>query len=138
MPSELVALQAKIRRVLAIYFPKHQNTRDNTAWEVMHEIIAFGVDSQLYRGGPQGPKVNAIGWLCYNGSCKGEQMLYLDRGQPGRPQGPGSAGAFWAVPGHPGPIAPADRLPDAGARQDLHHQRPGRARESAIASRARN
>ena len=92
--SELVALQAKIRRVLAIYFPKHQNTRDNNAWEVMHEIIAFGVDSQLYRGGPQGPKVNAIGWLCYNGSCKGEQMLYLDRGNLVARKGPGLQGHF--------------------------------------------
>ncbi len=94
LTSELTALQAKIRRVLAIYFPKHQNTRDNNAWEVMHEIIAFGVDAQLYRGGPQGPKVNAIGWLCFNGSCKGEQMLYLDRGNLVARKGPGVQGHF--------------------------------------------
>ena len=80
--------------MLTIYFPKHQNTRDNNAWEVMHEIIAFGVDSQLYRGGPQGPKVNAISWLCYNGSCKGEQMLYLDRGNLVARKGPGVQGHF--------------------------------------------
>ena len=60
----------------------------------MHEIIAFGVDAQLYRGGPQGPKVNAIGWLCYNGSCKGEQMLYLDRGNLVARKGPGVQGHF--------------------------------------------
>ena len=94
LDSELLALQAKIRRVLAIYAPKHQNTRDNNAWEVMHEIIAFGVDAQLFRGGPQGPKVNAIGWLCYNGSCKGEQMLYLDHGKLVARKGPGVQGHF--------------------------------------------
>ncbi|HEX4145303.1 MAG TPA: hypothetical protein VHY91_17485 [Pirellulales bacterium] len=94
LDSQLAALQAKIRRVLTLYAPKHQNTRDNTAWEIMHEIIAFGVDSQLYRGGPQGPKVNAIGWLCFNGSCKGEQMLYLDRGKLVARKGPGLQGHF--------------------------------------------
>jgi hypothetical protein len=92
--SVLADLQEKIHRVLTIYFPKHQNTRDNSAWEVMHEIIAFGVDSQLYREGPTGPKVNAIGWLCYNGSCKGEQMLYLDRGKLVARKGPGVQGHF--------------------------------------------
>jgi len=100
LPSNLVALQTKIRRVLAIYTPKHQNTRDNNAWEVMHEIIAFGVDAQLCRGAPQGPKVNAIGWLCYNGSCKGEQMLYLDHGKLVARKGPGlqgHAGQFMAI-----------------------------------------
>ena len=66
----------------------------------MHEIIAFGVDAQLYRDGPQGPKVNAIGWLCYNGSCKGEQMLYLDRGNLVARKGPGvqgHSGQFLAI-----------------------------------------
>ena len=60
----------------------------------MHEIIAYGVDAQLYRDGPGGPKVNAIGWLCYNGSCKGEQMLYLDRGQMVARKGPGVQGHY--------------------------------------------
>ncbi|HTU24433.1 MAG TPA: hypothetical protein VMF30_03475, partial [Pirellulales bacterium] len=93
-PSELIALQDKIRRVLALYFPKHQNTRDNSNWEVMHEIIAYGVDARLFRDGPDGPKVNAIGWLCYNGGCKGEQMLYLDRGKLVARKGPGVQGHF--------------------------------------------
>jgi hypothetical protein len=92
--SDLSVLQEKIHRVLTLYFPKHQNTRDNNAWEVMHEIIAYGVDAQLFRDGPSGPKVNAIGWLCYNGSCKGEQMLYLDRGQLVARKGPGVQGHY--------------------------------------------
>jgi hypothetical protein len=89
-----IALRDKIRRVLKDYYPKHQCTRDNTAWEIMHEIIAYGVDSKLYQGGPGGPKVNAIGWMCFNGSCKGEQMLYLDRGQLVARKGPGVQGHF--------------------------------------------
>jgi hypothetical protein len=66
----------------------------------MHEIISYGVDAQLYKGGPGGPKVNAIGWMCYNGSCKGEQMLYLDRDQLVARKGPGvqgHAGQFLAI-----------------------------------------
>jgi hypothetical protein len=94
LSPEQTALRNKLRRVLAIYYPKHQNTRDNNAWEIMHEIIAYGVDSQLYQGGPGGPKVSAIGWMCYNGSCKGEQMLYLDHGQLVARKGPGVQGHF--------------------------------------------
>ena len=94
LSAQQIALSHKIRQVLNAYFPKHQNTRDNNAWEIMHEIIAFGVDSQLYQNGPGGPKVSAIGWMCYNGTCKGEQMLYLDRGQLVARKGPGVQGHF--------------------------------------------
>ena len=94
LSPQMVQLRDRVRRVLRIYYPKHQNTRDNTPWEVMHEIIAYGVNSQLYKGGPGGPKVNAIGWLCFNGPCKDEQIFYLDRGQIVARKGPGVQGHF--------------------------------------------
>jgi hypothetical protein len=94
LTPQQVALRNKLRGVLKTYYPKHQNTRDNTAWEIMHEIIAYGVTSTLYQGGPGGPKVNAIGWMCFNGQCKGEQMLYLDRGHLVARKGPGVQGHF--------------------------------------------
>ena len=70
--------------------------------------------------------------------CKGEQMLYLDRGQLVARKGPGRAGALWPVPGHPGPIAAADRLPDAGARQDRSRSPTWSNTRKPIARRARN
>jgi hypothetical protein len=94
LTPQQIALRDRMRRVLRAYYPKHQNTRDNNAWEVMHEIIAYGVDAQLYQGGPGGPKVNAIGWMCFNGVCKGEQMLYLDHDRLVARKGPGVQGHF--------------------------------------------
>ncbi len=94
LTPQMIALRDKLRHVLLAYYPNHQNTRDNNAWEIMHEIIAYGVESQLFRDGPGGPKVSAIGWMCYNGSCKGEQMLYLDGGKLVARKGPGVQGHY--------------------------------------------
>ena len=76
--SDLTGLRDKIQQVLAMYYPRHQNTRDNNPWEVIHAIVAYGVDQQLFRGGPGGEKVNAIAWLCYNYPCAGYQMFLLN------------------------------------------------------------
>jgi len=67
--SELVPLRTKMRRVLATYEQKQLNTRDNPCWEVMHDLVAFGVKTNIRRGGPDGPNVNAIGWLCWGNRC---------------------------------------------------------------------
>src|SRR5262249_4661212 len=55
----LTALGAKIRKTLAVYEPKHLNARDNTCWEVMHGLIAFGPRTEIFRDGPGGTTVNA-------------------------------------------------------------------------------
>ncbi len=75
--SDLTGLRDKVRQVLALYYPRHQNTRDNNPWEVIHAVVAYGVDQQLFKGGPGGEKVNAISWLCYNYPCAGYQMFML-------------------------------------------------------------
>ena len=100
LSPELAALGDKVRQVLAMYYPRHQNTRSNTPWEVMHAIIAYGVDTQLFQGGPGGEKVNAVGWMCFNRPCGGEQMLLVDRGKIDARRGPGvqgHAGQFLAI-----------------------------------------
>ena len=91
---ELVALRNKVRQVLAMYYPRHQNTRDNSPWEVMHAIIAYGVDTQLFKDGPTGEKVNAIGWTCYNYPLRNEQMLFVNRGKLDARRGPGLQGHY--------------------------------------------
>jgi hypothetical protein len=78
LTPELIALREKLKQVLLMYYPRHQNTRDNTPWEVMHAIIAYGVDTQLFKGGPDGEKVNAIGWMCFNNPMGGHQMLFVN------------------------------------------------------------
>jgi len=67
---ELVPLRTKMRAVLTTYEQKQLNTRDNTCWEVMHALIAFGVKTNIRRGGPDGDRVNAIGWLCWGNRCQ--------------------------------------------------------------------
>ncbi len=81
LTPELEALREKIRGVLGAYYPRHQNARDNNAWEIMHAIVAYGVDTQIFKNGPGGEKVNAMGWLCYNYPCAGYRMLLQHNGK---------------------------------------------------------
>lgn len=100
LSPELITLGDKVRETLAMYYPKHQNTRDNTPWEVMHAIIAYGVDTQLFKGGPSGERVNAVGWMCFNYPCAGERMLFVNRGKVDARRGvgvQGHAGQFLAI-----------------------------------------
>ncbi len=68
-PSQ-IELGAKVRRTLALYEPKHLNARDNSSWEVMHGLIAFGPRTEIFRDGPGGQTVNAMGWLCWGAGAK--------------------------------------------------------------------
>ncbi len=90
----------KVRTVLARYYPKHQNARDNSPWEMMHAIIAYGVDTQIYKDGPGGEKVNAIGYMCYNYPCRDQRMLLINRGKVDASRGvgvQGHGGQFLAI-----------------------------------------
>ena len=100
LSPEMVALGERLRRALTMYYPRHQNTRDNTPWEVMHAIIAYGVDTQLFKGGPSGERVNAVGWMCFNHPCAGDQILFVNRGKVDARRGvgvQGHAGQFLAI-----------------------------------------
>lgn len=81
LTPELEALRYQVRRTLGMYYPRHLNARDHTPWEVMHGIIAYGVETKLYPRGPAGETVNAVAWLCWDKPCRGLRMLYLDRGR---------------------------------------------------------
>jgi hypothetical protein len=47
------------------------------------------VDTEVTTGGRP---VNAIGWLCWNGPCRGQQLMYLRNGQLQARKGPGVQG----------------------------------------------
>ena len=94
LTPELIALKQRVQGVLKYYYPHHLSARDNDPWQVMHGIIAYGVNAQLFRSGSSGPTVNAISWMCYNGTLRGEQLLYLDHGQIVARKGPGLQGHY--------------------------------------------
>lgn len=98
--SDLLVLRDKVRGVLRRFAGRTINTRDNNCWEVMHWIIAYGVDSRLRNGGPRGGPVNSIGWLCYGNRCAGQPLVYLDQGRVTAAKGPrvqGHHGQFLAI-----------------------------------------
>ena len=91
-PAELEALKVKVRRVLDHHRDRMLNTRDHGAWEIMHSLIAYGVPKEVQVGGPGGRRVNAIGWLCFNGPSAGERLFTVGSVGPRGRLGPGLQG----------------------------------------------
>lgn len=85
LPSDLPPLTAsqkrlrsRIRSVLSHYYRYPLNTRDRSPWEIMHAMLAFEVHGKILRGGPQGERVSAVGWLCFNQPCKDRTLMYIN------------------------------------------------------------
>ncbi len=95
LTPQMSMLRERIRETLGYYHNKRLNTRDHNPWEVMHSIVAYGAASNLSRNGPDGPPVNAVSWLCWNGDCKGTRILEVVDGRLSARKGP-------QVQGHPG------------------------------------
>lgn len=89
LTTEMKELRDKVRRCLAIYFHRPESSAAQSPWGVMHSLIAFGVDTELYVAER---KVNAIGWLCWNGTCRGQRLFVVRDGQPVPRYGPGVQG----------------------------------------------
>ncbi len=86
---ELERLRKKIRSCMQFYY-RPENTATRSPWGIMHSLIGYGVDTELIVGRK---RVNAIGWLCWNGSCRGMKLLYIDNtGQLSIKNGPGYQG----------------------------------------------
>ncbi len=77
LTPQLIALRNRVRSVLRGYYQKPLNSQDNDPWEVMHGVLAYGVQSHLRQGSDHGSFITAIGWLCYNRPCKGQTLLYV-------------------------------------------------------------
>ncbi len=93
-------LRDKIRRALSIYHARHADARRHNPWEVMHWIVGYGVHANIVGAGRYDKPVNAIGWLCWNGRCQGESLLYVDGALPAARKGPrlqGHQGQFLAI-----------------------------------------
>ncbi len=77
LTKQLVALRSRVRSVLKGYYRKPLNSRDNDPWEVMHGMLAYGVQSRIRQGGASGEPITSVGWLCYNKPCKGQTLMYV-------------------------------------------------------------
>ena len=71
-------LRTKVRRVLTHYYGRPLNTLDRSPWEVMHAMLAYEIHSKVLQGGPQGKPITAVGWLCFNQSCKRRSLMYIN------------------------------------------------------------
>ena len=92
LTPEQEALKAKVRRCLAAYYNRPARTSEHSPWGIMHAAIAFGVDTNVLS---QDRSVNALGYLCWNGSCRGQRLFRLQGNQLYPQEGAG-------VQGHPG------------------------------------
>jgi len=97
LSPELIVLREKLRDALAHYYHQPENVALRSPWGAMHAMIAYGVDSELIA---QNKKVNAIGYLCYNGNCNGQTLFWTQNGKLQTKIGPGvqgHAGQFLAM-----------------------------------------
>lgn len=62
---------------LRFYLENPESTSVRSPWAVMHALLAFGAEYEMVHG--QG-RVNAIGWMCHNGTCR-TQRMFTPRGK---------------------------------------------------------
>ena len=88
-------LRPRIEKTLRFYENKPLNTKDDSAWSIMHSILGYGVNGKVAINSSKGRRTNAINWMCWNYPCANRRLLYLDKGYIYGHEGPGSQG-------HPG------------------------------------
>lgn len=69
-------LRNRIDTCLAYYLFRPESVAKRSPWAVMHAMLPYGVEGELIAGNE---RVNAIGWMCYNGKCR-TQRLFLPKG----------------------------------------------------------
>ena len=73
-PSDPV-LANRVKRsedCVRFYLDNPESTSVRSPWAVMHAVLAFGGEYEMVHG--QG-RVNAIGWMCHNGTCRTQRMF---------------------------------------------------------------
>jgi hypothetical protein len=97
LSPQMQALRTQVRDCLSHYYFRNENVANRSPWGIMHTFIPYGVDSQVI---VNGKRMNAAGWLCYNGTCRGQQLLYAKNGKLNARIGvgvQGHAGQFLAM-----------------------------------------
>ncbi len=57
---------------IAYYLDNPESTSVRSPWAVMHALLAYGGEYELVHGNG---RVNAIGWMCHNGTCRTQRMF---------------------------------------------------------------
>ncbi len=78
LTPELAELRDRVRECLAWYYFRPENVATRSPWGSMHWMIGYGVDAQLIAGAK---RVNAVGYLNYNGICNGQRLFYTSGGR---------------------------------------------------------
>lgn len=85
-------LHARIQKVLAHFKDQRLNSQENSPWQVMHRVVAYGVETQIEVGRPGGQKQPAIGWLLFNQPFRGQRILTTRQGKVYGVEGAGVQG----------------------------------------------
>lgn len=54
------------------YLNNPESTSVRSPWAVMHAVLAYGGEYEMAHGNG---RVNAIGWMCHNGTCRTQRMF---------------------------------------------------------------
>ena len=82
-------LHDKITKCLEYYRERPENAAARSPWGIMHAMIAYGAESEVYA---DGRKINAISWLNWNGPCRGMRLFRSSNGGIYGLEGPGLQG----------------------------------------------
>ena len=82
-------IQQRLRQCLAYYLFRPENVAERSPWGAMHVMLPFGVEAELLANNR---RVNSIGWLCYDGKCRGQSLFQLSGQRFTMPIGPGVQG----------------------------------------------
>ncbi len=70
--SDQLRLRNEINQLLRYYMQYPETIARRSPWAVMHAILPYGVEAELSAGNR---RVNAIGWMSYNGLCKTQRIF---------------------------------------------------------------
>lgn len=95
--TEQLTLRDNLRDCLATCYLQPGDVSQRSPWSVMHDLLGYGVDTQVVAGGQP---VNAISWLCWNRPCRGQRLFSMKGAALQTHEGPGlqgHAGQFLAM-----------------------------------------
>ncbi len=72
LSGEQLRLRTEINQLLRYYIQHPETIARRSPWAVMHAILPYGVEAELLAGNR---RVNAIGWMSYNGLCKTQRIF---------------------------------------------------------------
>lgn len=89
LSNEQMRLRTDINQLLRYYIQHPETTARRSPWAVMHAILPYGVEAELAAGNR---RVNAIGWMSYNGLCKTQRIFQTTKSGFRTNLGPGVQG----------------------------------------------